>query len=63
MSVEMVENPEESEATQTVIAVIECVSFYYEEGKGGENYRKKNKFRCEIPTNERSLAKLREIVW
>lgn len=42
---------------------IECVSFYYEEGKGGENYRKKNKFRCQVPSDERSLAKLREIIW
>jgi len=27
------------------VAVIDCVALFYEEGKGGENYRKKNKFR------------------
>ncbi len=25
-------------------AVVDCVVFFYEEGKGGENFRKKNKF-------------------
>ena len=29
-------------------AVIDCIAIFYEEGKGGENYRKKNKFRCRI---------------
>ena len=27
-------------------AIEDCVAFFYEEGKGGENFRKKNKFRC-----------------
>jgi len=27
-------------------SVLHCVAFFYEEGKGGENYRNKNKFRC-----------------
>lgn len=43
--------------------IIECVAFYYEEGKGGENYRKKNKFRCRVPKYEKSLLKLREVIW
>ena len=59
MSAESAENPEGEE----VEAIIECVSFYYEEGKGGENYRRKNKFRCKVPRSERSLAKVREIIW
>ena len=29
--------------------------FFYEEGKGGENFRKKNKFRCKVKREERSL--------
>ena len=33
-------NPANSEV------VLNCVAFFYEEGKGGKNYRKKNKFRC-----------------
>ncbi len=35
---------------------IECVSFYYKEGKGGENYQKKNKFRYQVPNNEKELC-------
>ena len=26
--------------------IIDCVAIFYEEGKGGKHYRKKNKFRC-----------------
>ena len=42
--------------------VIDCVAFFYEEGKGGENYLKKNKFRCRVK-EEKSVSKLREAVW
>ena len=34
-----------SEASEEHI-VINCVAIFYEEGKGGENFRRKNKFRC-----------------
>ena len=37
--------------------VIACVAFFYEEGKGGENYRLKNKFRCRVNREERRLSK------
>ena len=50
-------NPANSEV------VINCVAFFYEEGKGGENYRKKNKFRCLVKRGEKRLVKFREIVW
>lgn len=45
---------------QEVETVIECVAIFYEEGKGGEEYRKKNKFRCSVPKDETRLVKLRK---
>ena len=39
-------------------AIVDCVAFFYKEGKGGENFRKKNKFRCKVKREERSLQKL-----
>ena len=41
-------------------AVIDCIAIFYEEGKGGENYRKKNKFRCRIDKEEKRLVKFRD---
>ena len=50
-------------ATREVeVAVIDCVALFYEEGKGGENYRKKNKFRCRVNKDEKRLAKFRESI-
>ena len=43
--------------------VINCIAFFYEEGKGEENYRKKNKFRCLVKRGEKRLVKFRETVW
>ena len=40
--------------------IIDCVAIFYEEGKGGENYRKKNKFRCRVSSTEKRLVKLKE---
>ena len=42
--------------------MIDCVAFFYEEGKGGENYRSKNKFRCRVNREERLLCKLGECI-
>ena len=28
--------------------IINCVAIFYDEGKGGEDFRKKNKFRCKV---------------
>jgi len=36
-------------------AIVDCFAFFYEEGNGGENFRKKNKFRCKVKKEERSL--------
>ena len=49
---------EEAQGPQEAI-----VAFFYEEGKGGENFRKKNKFRCKVKREERSLQKLKNSVW
>ena len=50
-------NPANSEV------VLNCVAFFYEEGKGGKNYRKKNKFRCLVKRGEKRPVKFRETVW
>ena len=59
METEVVEVATESEED----VVINCVAIFYEEGKKGENFRKKNKFRCKVNKNEKRLIKLRETVW
>jgi len=43
--------------------VINCVTIFYEEGKEGENFRKKNKFRCKVNKTEKRVIKLTETVW
>ena len=30
------------------VVIIDCVAIFYEEGDGGEHYRKKNNFRCRV---------------
>ena len=51
-------NPANSEV------VINCVAFFYEEGKGGGGITgKKNKFRCLVKRGEKRLVKFRETVW
>ena len=30
------------------VVIIDCVAIFYEEGEGGEHYRKKNNFRCRV---------------
>jgi len=43
--------------------IVDCVAFFYEEGRGGENFRKKNKFRCKVKREESSLQQLKKSVW
>ena len=43
--------------------IINCVPMFYDEGKGGEDFRKKNKFRCKVKKSEKRLVKLRETIW
>ena len=28
--------------------IINCVAIFYDKGKGGKDFRKKNKFRCKV---------------
>ena len=42
---------------------IDCVAIFYEEGKGGEHYQNKNKFRCRVTRIEKRLVKLKEKIW
>ena len=59
MATEVVEVATESEED----VIINCVAIFYEEGKEGENFRKKNKFRCKVNKNEKRVIKFTEIVW
>ena len=43
--------------------IINCVAIFYDEGKGGEEFREKNKFRCKVNKSEERLVKLRETIW
>ena len=49
-------------APATEEEIVACVEFFYEEGKGGERFRKKNTFRCKakFKREERSLQKLKD---
>ena len=42
-------------APATEEAIVDCVALFYE-GKGCENFRKKNKFRCKVKREETVLA-------
>ena len=43
-------------------AFMDCVEFFYKEGKGGENFRKKNMFGCKlVKKEERNLQKLKDM--
>ena len=44
-------------------AVIDCVAIFYKEGKGGENYCNKSKFRYQIDKEEKRLVKFKESIW
>ena len=45
------------------VVIIDCVAIFYEEGEGGEHYRNKNKFRCQVSRIEKRLVKLKEKIW
>ena len=59
MATEVIEIASKSEED----VVINCVAIFCEEGKEGENFRKKNKFRCKVNKNEKQVTKLTETVW
>jgi ribosomal protein L21 len=54
MATEVVEVAEVATESEEDV-VINCVAIFYEEGKEGENFRKKNKFRCEVNKNEKRV--------
>ena len=58
MATQVVEVLTESEED----VAINCVAIFCEEGKEGENFRKKNKFRCKVNKNEKRVTKLTETV-
>ena len=58
MATEVIEVATESEED----VIIDCVAIFCEEGKEGENFRKKNKFRCKVNKNENRVIKLTETV-
>ena len=39
--------------------IIDCVATFYEEGKGGEHYCKKNKFRCRVSSTKKTACKVK----
>ena len=43
--------------------IIDCVAIFYEDGKGGEHYRKKNKFIWRVSSTEKRLVKSKEKTW
>ena len=43
--------------------IIDCVAISYEEGEGGDHYRKKNKIRCQASRIEKCLVKSKERIW
>ena len=43
--------------------IINCEAIFYDEGKGGEDFRMKNKFRCKVNKSEERLVKLKETIW
>ena len=45
------------------VVIIDCVIIFYEEGEGGEHYRKKNKLKCRVSRIEKRLVKLKEKIW
>ena len=45
------------------MVIIDCVAIFYEEGEGGDHYRKKNEFRCQVSRIEKRLVKLKEKIW
>ena len=46
------------------VVIIDSVAiFFFKEGKGGEHYSNKNKFRCRVSRIEKRLVKLKEKIW
>ena len=40
-----------------------CVALFYEKGKSGNSYLRKEKFRAELPRKAKTLKAVKETVW
>ena len=45
-----------------VVDVISCIALFYEEGKSGNSFFRKEKFRAQLPRKEKTLKSVRETV-
>ena len=45
-----------------VVDVISCVALFYEKGKSGNSFVRKEKFRAQLPRKEKTLKCVRETV-
>jgi len=45
-----------------VVDVISCVALFYEKGKSGNSFLRKEKFRAQLPWKEKTLKSVRETV-
>ena len=45
-----------------VVDVISCVALFYEKGKSGNSFLRKEKFRAQLPRKEKRLNTVRETV-
>ena len=52
----------EAEEVHTVCDIINCVSIFYEKGKSGGSFLRKERFRAEVPRNRKTLKEFCDIV-
>ena len=45
-----------------VVIVISCVALFYEKGKSGNSFLRKEKFRPQLPRKEKGLKSVRKTV-
>ena len=45
-----------------VVDVISCVALFYEKGKSDNSFLREEKFRAQLPRNEKTLVSVRETV-
>ena len=45
-----------------VVDVMSCVALFYEKGKSGNSFLRKEKFRAQLPRKENTLKSVRETV-
>ena len=43
-----------------IVDVISCVALFYEKGKSGNSFLRKEKFRAQLPRKEKTLKSVRE---